>query len=1505
MAFSFGAPKPAGGNIAAELGPELPDLYAEEVGFKGVSSDSNVRLLPTSWPDDALPAPTSNLLAIAPTQGVVAGAGPDVLVIASSDAVRKAISAPTGESKVKTKPFEPQAKIVLPGRPTHIAFASGETALVLATENGAQLSVFPTTSLTAGNAQPALSIATNGATFRALAPNPAPASEAHSSLVALVTTGGELLIADLKAGNLLSGPNGQVLKSGVSSVCWSNKGKQLVAGLADGTGFQMTPEGAQKDVIPRPSDLEDDCHVSSIVWLENDVFLMVYTPNAMEDEDGQTPSSSYYIITRRKGAPFLIQKLPELCTPFGLKRAPAYQFFARIRDYKPHLKDVLIASSTASTDVGLITRSDAPLASDDSAKAAVGQFAMTEVNDDTKRASAPLKESGDETSVIGLGVDFSSTDIVVSPIAGEDITESSTPLPNLLLLSNDGILSSWWFIYSESIRQKIPYHGMVSASTQLPQLQSPQQQQPPAQPAAVKQSAFGQSGFGAPSALGGTSPFGKPSAAPAFGAPSALAGGQKPAFGAPSALAGAQKPAFGSPSLGGGAPAFGKPAQPGFGAASSLGQTANTSPFGKPGFASMSTGSGFGQPSTPGKGFSSFASPAAASGGGFGAFASSGGGGFGAAKPSGESPFAKAAGGSPFSKPSTESPFGKPLTAGPFGKPSGPSPFGGQTDTSSAFGPQKTEEAKGAFGMGTSGFKLESTFKGDGTAANDLPKPEKPSSGLFSMGVLDDMVATPTKTSPTSEAMDDGADEPAAPEPEKPEPKQPAPSSLFGAPATSQQDTVQSKPSAPSPFGALSKAETPVGSSLFGSQPQNQQPFGQAQPSKPFSLFGNTAPEKPTSPLSAPSEKTAIASPREQPTDTQTSPVSSMIEPPLPPDSTSRDAYGPGDTSASSNVSKISVDDAPLPPDFTKPAGGEPPLPPDFTKTPKDDSKAVAEEAPLPSEPATPPSPTTPSGEPGPVPDESSADESEREGSDGEEDESGFSDSGEEITHEISNDEQESEPESPKTSTESPFGGASTKGPAGGLFGQAPKPSQQQQPSRPLFGEINKPSFPPAPSAKQPPPRPISPMRRGSQKSFLQPSNQKPKAAHPPGSTLAARKASLTEIAKRENQLAPQLDRVSREEKARFDAQARQQEEEALSLSDDDEDERLHADLAQPIQPVPTLDPFLPHQDYSGQTSKPGIPGQIEKLYRDINSMVDTLGINTRSLSSFLLYQQSPSGSNWVDILQGEHPADVLDEELRLAEVEKLDDVVAKLAGSLQKQRVQGVEEKLENCRTLLSKDILALRAQCASIRKTLDAHTDSTAILSAPLSAEQANLQQDLRTASTDIQAKLADLEFAVSLLRAKIADAPRPDGAGNGSRKRPTVEAVVSTIGTMMNMAEAKSSDIDFLELQLKKLGVDTYATPAVREGSPFTTPKKGVGKFPATPGSRGSIDRPAPHTTPRIRQTGPQLPLEHHRLSQSQSSSLLRGRGRSGQQTGERAVEGQDAAATGSRREPEEGD
>lgn len=1104
-----------------------------------------------------------------------------------------------------------------------------------------------------------------------------------------------------------------------------------------------------------------------------------------------------------------------------MKRSPAYQFIVRLRDYKPNLKDVLIVASTASTDVNLVVRSEKELG-----EVPAGQFAVASVSDDIKRASVPLTDSDQETSVIGLAPDLSSSETVLSPIPGEDISETATPLPALLLLNNDGILCSWWFIYTEAIRQNIPYSGLVSA-TQSSQIASQPAPTPaPPEPAAApaqQQPSFGQPSFGSPSPFG-ASGFGKPSGASTFGSPSTMGATAfgKPSFGSPSGLGGSAAPAFGKPSFGTGTA---------FGQISSPGQPA----FGQSGFGAASPSSPFGQPSTPGK--SLLGSGSGASGGGFSSFSAGAGGGgfagFAAAKP-GESPFAKASGDNAFAKTSA------------------PSPFGAKTSSDTAFPPAQAKEVKNPFGS-AGGFVLGSSFKADGTAATDLTKPEKPSSSALSFGGFGESISLSSKPSTPAESMDDSEDTTA------PQPVESEPVSLFGRP---------SKPAAPAP-------------SLFGAQttqPAKSPPLETTKSSPGFSIFGTTSPTvthshfpassqtQVTSPLSAPSDVTAT--PKREPS--VTTPTFSSLEAPLPPDPTSRASYAPGDTSASSNVSKSSIEDAPPPPDFVSekkpsprfddapirpdsvtqkkavPEVDDAPLPPDFvTKPIKLESpppglpEEVPEEAPLPPDPISFKAEATPAEEAVPIPDGSDAESQDA-------DESDFSDSGEEITHD------ETKMPSPKLSAGS-FGGLSDKSSTGGFFSEFSKAAPKEEPSqrpRQLFGEISKQPLlpPPGPATRSAhePYRSPSPTRVSSQKSTL--FSKKPEGRQA-GSALASRKASLTQIAQREGQLRKPSD-TARQEQARSEAAAlRRAEEEVLALSDDDEDERLRADLARPVEPVATLDPFLPHQNYTGDTTKPGIPGMIERICRDINSMILTLGINARSMDSYLRGQQPAEGSDadeWVNILNGDDPANVLDEEMFLQDITKFEYVVDTVAQSLDEQRLQSVEEKLEECRELLTKDIVTLRSQFASIRKTLDALTDTGVILSAPLSAEQATLQHDLRSTYANLQAKMAELEQGVSMLRAKIADIPRPDRTGGSSRKRPTVEAVSSTIATMMSMAENKSSDIDVLEAQLKKLGVDTSSSrPASREGSPFTTPRKNIGRFPATPGSRGSIDGSAYHT------------------------------------------------------------
>lgn len=202
----------------------------------------------TAWP--SLPAPTSSLLSIASRRGLVAAAGPDQLVVARTESVRKAFESPKdGDSDVR--PFEPQLRLPMPMRVAQVAFTADEGYLILSAESGGGLAVYDVQGLLQGATSTLFELPTNGEPLRSLVPNPAPEK---AELCAIITANGNLHVADLGDRRLSN-----VLKTQVSCVSWSVKGKQLCAGLADGTICQMTPEGEAKAEIPQPPGLVD-CH---------------------------------------------------------------------------------------------------------------------------------------------------------------------------------------------------------------------------------------------------------------------------------------------------------------------------------------------------------------------------------------------------------------------------------------------------------------------------------------------------------------------------------------------------------------------------------------------------------------------------------------------------------------------------------------------------------------------------------------------------------------------------------------------------------------------------------------------------------------------------------------------------------------------------------------------------------------------------------------------------------------------------------------------------------------------------------------------------------------------------------------------------------------------------------------------------------------------------------------------------------------------------------------------
>ncbi|KAL8869072.1 MAG: hypothetical protein Q9174_004546, partial [Haloplaca sp. 1 TL-2023] len=1246
-----------------------------------MAGETKIRLLPSPWPANALPPTTSSLLSVASRNGLLAAGGPEQVVIASTQAVREAYRTTSGADG-NVKSFTPQLTLELGIRPSQVAFSADESYLVVSAESGGGLAVYDVRKLSQGSTQSTFEVATNDAALRTLLPNPSPET---AGLLAAVTTHGELLMVDLATRQVES------LQRNVSCVSWSARGKQLVAGLGDGSCSQLTPEGTLKATIPRPPDLEGDQYVSALSWLENDIFLVAHTPAAEGDE--MIPATTFHIVVRQPQQPqpsYTFQKLPEPAAPFGMKRLPPYHFMQRLRNYPPSLTDVIVVSSTASADIGLFTRAEVPLSGDVEADKITKTFTTTTMANDTRRAQLPVDNDAEDTSPIGMALDLSATETVPRPLPSEEMDESKGPLPALMVLNNEGILTSWWIVYAESIRQGTMYTGLVAAGDSQPPVQPSKDASLIATSTAQSSSPFTSDAFGNSSAQ--NNGFPKP-AASAFGTTS-----QNTAFGASTALGTRPSPWGSGPSIGGpaqsmgptfGAPAFGSStplgANSGAGAFGTVGGIGNrSSPWAAPASGAQSAGSVFGQSSNLGMGTNFGLGSGAANNssttqpsGGFASFASGPGFAGAAARQAGESSFATA---------------GQGVS------------FGSGMDTDSPFGgaSKKVEAApSGLFGSGD-GFKLGSTFKGDGSSVNDGPKPPASTSDSLFGGTFGKSLEN-TQTQPSgvenkeTDMIEDSGD-----------------SGQDAMSEASHDDgntvTPAAKPK-PSPFG-FQHTTPPVAGGLFGTQAQSKTTPALVQSSTPTTLpltkhepVSTTPEDTPKKPEDTARPSIEISTPhiKSEPQDGSPHGIKEIPEGPLPPDPTSKDSYSPGDTSQSSaSGSKSTINDAPLPPDFIPSAARE--------------------------------------GEPGPGPDESTALPND--------DDSGLDDegSGVDVAQEISPDTDPTR--TPKITPGSSFGVPLDKSPQG-VFSS--KGQSQAKPTS-LFGEVGKSSslyFPP-PSKTQESPRSPSPIRSQLSLDNLRPDNARsisaPNAAAvralPNRASGAVPKTTLMD---RQQMFA---DEQKQEQERRSAQRAKQIAEEQQSLSDE-EDENIRNLLETEIEATTVLEDFIAHQDYSQGVNKQGLPGQIERVYRDINSMIDTIGLNARNLEAFVkghseLDDQGPRSHN-----------DLEGTSWCLGEVDDLFSLEEQISGRVEDSRISDVDVKVRECQDL-RQDLKRLKARQREIFKALDARSEDNhdeASRFAQLSAEQAAQQKKLRDAFKGVQGLTAEAESKVFQLRADLA--------------------------------------------------------------------------------------------------------------------------------------------------------
>lgn len=1369
MNFGSGAGG-GGGSGGANAGSDLQEVETERLSFQGVSGDDKLRLLPSPWPPDNLPPPTSSLLSVAPRKGLVAAAAPDTLVIASADSLRHSfINGEADPSKIKS--FSPQATISVP-RLSQVAFSSDESCLIISAEQGGGLAVYDTGALTSGGKDAAFQLGTEGQSVRQLLPNPNPSADT-SRYCGIVTSNGLLLLADLKDRKLVNTASGSaIFHQNVSCACWSRLGKQIIAGLADGTGAQVDQQGNVKGTIPEPPQLAglkdpsaQSYPITAIYWLETFDFLIIHTPINPPDAMGQDDSIYHLAHKDKASGTWTFSKFPDPCPPFGADRKPAYHFVQRLRDWPPALTDTLVLASTASSDVGVFTRSKQPLGEDVSAP---DTFTFTQPPEG-RRAALPMGAASDP-SAIGVAIDLSTKENVNRPIPNdEELEKSPTPLPALYILNQEGTLSMWWLVYNDSIRQQLPYPDLIAAGG----------------PRALQEKAAGNASTPAAAPATGTGAFGGFSGAstakPAFGQSTF---GSASSMGTSNAPASAAKPAFGQSSFGSSssmgspsAPAFGKPSTPTFGGTSAIGtqspwaKAAAPSPFGstsKPAFGQSTFGqasapggsSGFGQAGALGQNKSpwtsgpqqSAQSPSTTTGGGiFGGNAS------------GASPFtnmggksaesgAPASGFSAFAKKENQpSPFStKPsLSAEPSGSTvsfgtgssfgSGTSLFGGQ-QTPSAFGtpaqngtstfgkpsfgqggkeetmeddtPAKPAEtaSKSPFGMPSGGFKLGSTFKGDGTAKDDLPKPRDAGAAFFG-NAFGNALGSAAQETPSIKKEPDTEDAP----------------------------SLKDIPEAKSPS---------------------------------------------TTPKAAPKEQFPSDDAPLPPDPTTWKPKDGAPPPPIPP--------GFGDDFVKPKETKSTPEkgeDAPLPPDFTKtasnasekPVAGSPPVDLGSEKF----SEGVG------------------SGEAGPPEDDDDVEWSEEEDEDEDEDEDEGEDDEEAVIEDpkaLAAFQSRITPASPKMPPESPETQPSTT------------PATDQKQSYTPAGLPKAPvMFPPPSKAVQDSPRSPSPVRNATspQRLMAQPfSSSRPKPPPSPAAPVSrSRQPSQTSNVSQgpPQRIAVPPAQLVAQEQQRSKATPQPEEPTAGQLQDE-EDAQVQEILAAPIEPTREVPSFLAHQDYvgsaqaarDGATSRPGLGSQIERVFRDINSMIDTLALNARGMQAFIQGNEPAPVEEEKDVGSLEDPESwVLDGAARLQ------DVMQALDADLQQEQLENVRGLLEDIHDE-SGEAQRLRTRMTELRKQVNAHADPSRAREqqlASLPLESASQQSEIRQGVQKVQTMLAKAEEQLSLLRAELAS--RDQASKQSNQTMPTVEAVTNTITKMTAMIEKRSGDVDVLESAIRRLG------------------------------------------------------------------------------------------------------
>ncbi|KAI8836205.1 hypothetical protein BJ741DRAFT_191832 [Chytriomyces cf. hyalinus JEL632] len=382
--------------------------FAENLALKQVTKTGAKLVVSKPFADADANVPF-NLLAVSNKLGYVVFGTTRGFGLALSSAVQKSV---LQGAKGSSLLIDGQVDVeVNKDSVTQIRLSANQELIYIGSLSGLVL-IFKAASVISGDTVPFKSYKNPVGGWMILQPNP----DSFPTLCAVMTSSGALYMLNEESDEF------KLLEkvAGVSVMCWSKKGKQLAIGDWDGALKQVSPDGVIKNVITPPPQLNGSkLSVNHLSWLEDKIFLVIYSVSGGDSDVESGPFIISQSGTAKSGLDTLYTKLTDLIVYSGNQRS---NYFSEVISALGDITYLIPYSSRHSTDIGFFGLKD-------------GEWASWETSE---MMTLPLDSNDVDTVPLGLDVDYTSQ----SPIAADP--KANTPkycaAPLVYVLNNEGSL---------------------------------------------------------------------------------------------------------------------------------------------------------------------------------------------------------------------------------------------------------------------------------------------------------------------------------------------------------------------------------------------------------------------------------------------------------------------------------------------------------------------------------------------------------------------------------------------------------------------------------------------------------------------------------------------------------------------------------------------------------------------------------------------------------------------------------------------------------------------------------------------------------------------------------------------------------------------------------------------------------------------------------------------------------------------------------------------------------